>query len=302
MEVEKKVNGKYKDSIFTTLFSDKQKALELYNAVERKNYPATTKIEINTLDGVLYRDRINDVSFIIEDKLIVLVEQQSTINENMPLRFLLYICKLYEKFILSKELNIYRTKLTKIPRPEFICLYNGKDDFPDEKILRLSDAFHEVDGMDEIDLELSVRVLNINKGKNSELVKESKVLSDYVSFVDIARTNLSTGVTLADAIDETVKYCIENDILADFLKRYRSEVMSMLSTEFNSDAAFEAARLDGIEEGIERGIERGIEQGEVNKAIKVAVDMLKDGMDIGMIVKYTKLSASKIEKIQIDNR
>lgn len=243
--VNKKVNTQYKDSVFTKLFSDKQKVLELYNAVEIKNYPSTTEIEINTLDGVLYLDRINDVSFIIEDKLIVLVEQQSTINENMPLRFLLYICKLYKRIIVLRKSNMYRTNLTKIPRPEFICLYNGKDDFPDEKILKLSDAFSEIEGMDKIDPELSVRVLNINKGKNTELVKNSKVLSDYVTFVDRARYYLSTGIALVDAINETVKFCIENGILADFLQKYRAEVMSMLATEFDRDAAFEAARLDG---------------------------------------------------------
>ena len=137
MEIKKKANNRYKDSVFTKLFSDKQKVLELYNAVENKNYPSTTEIEINTLDGVLYLDRINDVSFILEDKLIVLVEQQSTINENMPLRFLLYICKLYEEFIVATKSNIYRTNLTKIPRPEFICLYNGKDDFPDENDIEI---------------------------------------------------------------------------------------------------------------------------------------------------------------------
>ena len=294
VEVEKKVNEKYKDSIFTTLFSDKEKVLELYNAVERKSYPATTEIEINTLDGVLYRDRMNDVSFIIEDRLIVLVEQQSTLNENMPLRFLLYICKLYEQIIVHNKSNIYRTKLTKIPKPEFICLYNGKDDFPDEKILKLSDAFRDVDGMDKTDLELSVRVLNINKGKNTEIVENSKVLSDYVTFIDKARNYVSDGIALSDAINKTVKFCIENGILVDFLQKYRAEVMSMLSTEFDSDTAFEAARLDGIE----IGLEQGLEQGESNKAMKVAKGMLEHNMDINLIVELTGLTEREVEQLQ----
>jgi len=35
--------------------------------------------------------QINDVSFTVGDRLIVLIEHQSTINENMPLRLLMYV-------------------------------------------------------------------------------------------------------------------------------------------------------------------------------------------------------------------
>jgi hypothetical protein len=51
--------------------------------------------------------------------------------------------------------SIYRRKLIKIPRPEFIVLYNGDAEYPDMGRLRLSDAFVEADvpGM----LELTVR-------------------------------------------------------------------------------------------------------------------------------------------------
>ena len=206
----------------------------------------------------------------------------------------MYICKLYEEFIVATKSNIYRTNLTKIPRPEFICLYNGKDDFPDEKILKLSDAFREVGGMDKIDLELSVRVLNINKGKNTELVQNSKVLSDYVTFVDKSRYYLSADIALADAINETVKFCIENGILSDFLQKYRAEVMSMLATEFDRDAAFEAARLDGKEIGIKEGIKEGRQEGE----IKIARNALRKGMSIEIVSEITNLDLDIIRKLQ----
>ena len=286
MIYNKKVNRKYKDSLFTKLFSDEEKAIELYNAVEGCKYVSGVKIEINTLDDVLYLDRVNDISFIIEDRLIVLVEQQSSINQNMPLRFLLYISKLYERIIASDELNIYRRNLLKIPRPEFICLYNGKEDFPDEKILKLSDAFCDVDKMSRIDLDLSVKVININKGKNESIVQESKVLSDYVFFTDRIRNNLETGMQLEDAIDEAVIYCIENRILSDFLQKYRSEVTGMLATEFDLDKALKAIMLDGIEQGIEQ------------KERDFAIELFKKGFSDSDIQDLLQISNAKLTEIK----
>ena len=235
----KKVSRGYKNSLFTKLFSDKQKALEFYNAVGMKKYDSNAEIEMNTLDNVLYLDKMNDISFIIDGKLIVLVEHQSSINANMPIRLLIYISKLYENLVISDKMNVYREKLITIPKPEFICLYNGTKDYPDEKILKLSDAFHEIDDTN-IELELTVKVININKGKNESIVKESKVLSDYIFFIDRVRNNIHSGMPLEMAIDDTVKYCIENEILTDFLEKYRAEVMGMLTTEFDMDRALEA--------------------------------------------------------------
>jgi hypothetical protein len=51
------------------------------------------------LEGVLFKARMNDISFEIGDKLVVLIEHQSTINPNMPLRLLLYIGRVYEKIL-----------------------------------------------------------------------------------------------------------------------------------------------------------------------------------------------------------
>ena len=90
-------NQQYKSSVFSLLFGDKEKLLELYNAIEGTNYSPETEIEINTLERVLYMGRYNDISFTIGGKYVVLFEHQSSINENMALRALIYIGRIYEK-------------------------------------------------------------------------------------------------------------------------------------------------------------------------------------------------------------
>ncbi|MDR0515708.1 MAG: Rpn family recombination-promoting nuclease/putative transposase, partial [Fibromonadaceae bacterium] len=182
---------KFKDSVFTSLFSDKKRLLELYNAIEGTSYKDPNLININTLHGVLFPDRQNDISFTIGDKLVVLIEHQSSINENMPLRFLMYVSKIYE--IITKPKDVYKQSLIKIPRPEFIVLYNGIEKYPKEKILKLSTAYEEGGKEKTPALELSVRVLNINKGHNPNLERKSKSLAGYSAFVAKVRELQSQG-------------------------------------------------------------------------------------------------------------
>jgi hypothetical protein len=107
-------NRNYKSSVFTSYFSDGKKLIEAYNALEGKDYPKDTEIKINTLTDALFMDRVNDVSFLLAGKLILLIEHQSYPNRNLPIRTLLYVSRVYEK-ILDNE-NIYRDRLIKIPK------------------------------------------------------------------------------------------------------------------------------------------------------------------------------------------
>ena len=99
---EMKGNRKYKDSVFCDYMSDGPKLVELCNAVYGTKYPSDTPVEINTLDNVLYMDRVNDISFTLDGKYVVLLEQQSTLSRNMPLRMGIYIMRLYEKMLPEK--------------------------------------------------------------------------------------------------------------------------------------------------------------------------------------------------------
>jgi hypothetical protein len=86
------------------------------------------------LEDALFNDHLNDISFVVGDTIVVLIEHQSTINPNMALRLLMYIGRIYEKIIAGR--NIYSTKKIPIPHPVFIVLYNGTDPYPDEAIIR----------------------------------------------------------------------------------------------------------------------------------------------------------------------
>jgi hypothetical protein len=148
----------FKDTLFRSLFSDKKAFLSLYNAVSGANYGDDADVVINTLSETLFSNRKNDVSAILNRELIVLKELQSSINENMPFRFLSHIASLFENTV-SDKTAVYRQSLVKLPRPVFIVLYTGAASYPDRKTLRLSDAFESAAGNDSVNLELTVEVI-----------------------------------------------------------------------------------------------------------------------------------------------
>ncbi|MBQ6903422.1 MAG: hypothetical protein IJQ26_02775, partial [Lachnospiraceae bacterium] len=158
------LNYKYKDRLFTNLFGreeHKEWILSLYNAVNGTSYTDKDAIEINTMEDVVYMGMKNDVSFLLGHEISI-YEHQSTCNPNMPLRMLVYLGRLYDKYTKQNRLNIYGETQIHIPLPQLIVFYNGLQDMPDERELYLRDAFSEGMDKDKADVAVRVRMLNIN--------------------------------------------------------------------------------------------------------------------------------------------
>jgi len=248
------VNEKHKDTVFTFLFSNPDLLRELYSAIEGITLPPDIPININTLSDVLFRTQRNDISFLINNRLIVLIEHQSTINNNIPLRFMMYSAKLYQE--ITEPEDKFKRKLEKIPKPEFIVLYNGEDNYPDYKELRLSDSFIQADIKVDLPLELVVQVYNINKGRNQEILSKSRTLENYSKFIDkireyqkeYKRKYKEKKEILDKSFRSAIKYCIKNDILKDFLKKHSSEVINMLYAEYDPEVEMRVVREEAIEE------------------------------------------------------
>jgi len=255
-----KVNRNFKDSVFTALFADPDLLRELYCALGGVNLPSDVPVSINTLENVLYMDLYNDISFEICGKLIVLIEHQSTINPNMALRMLLYIARVLEKTVKGKSL--YSEKRLSIPRPEFYVLYNGQKPYPDQEILRLSDLFKKPQAKEASPLlELKVKVININEGRNADIVSRCKKLFEYSAFIAKVNALFEEFGDKEKSIKEAVKHCQKHDILKEFLETHGSEVLNMLLTEWNLEDAKEVWREEAREDGLAEGLEQGLEQG-----------------------------------------
>jgi rubrerythrin len=280
-------NARYKDSVFSFLFSDPYVLRELYCALEGVSLPPDTPIDINTLQDVLFMGQLNDVSFTVDNRLVILIEHQSTINPNMPLRLLVYVARIYEKIVDRKKK--YQSKLEKIPEPQFIVLYNGLQPYPDHAVLKLSDAYKDAAalkgaGLAGPMLELEVQVYNINKGHSGEITGKCETLKGYSCFVDKIRENEGSQ-TQEEAINAAIEYCIQNNILKQFLETHSSEVYNMLLTDWD----------------IEEAKQVWFEEGREDKQLEIARNALAKGSPLEFVSDITGLDIETLKAIKPRN-
>ena len=255
--MKRKVHRQVKDRLFRFLFEkDKEALLQLYNALNGTDYRDASELQVVTIESAVYVVMKNDLAFVIAGTLN-LYEHQSTYNPNMPVRFLIYLAEEYQELIEQAEESLYGTKQISLPTPQCIVFYNGEQDAPEEQILKLSDAFENKEK--EFDVELKVRMLNINYGHNRQLMEKCNALEEYAEFVSLTRCYIAEGKTMQDALNTTINYCINHGILSDFLKKYRAEVLGMILEEFDVDKYERSLRAEGTEYG------RQIERERINK-------------------------------------
>ena len=236
------VNRIYKDRLYKMIFNDKSELLKLYNAINGTHYDDPAMLTITTLDNAIYMTMENDLSFIIDMRL-ALYEQQSTVNPNLPLRFLMYITDIYSAY--TKDMNIYGSKKVQIPLPSFVIFYNGVKSQPDRTEFLLSELFHPT--TDQPALELKAVMLNINKGHNQELMNACHTLRDYSEYVARIRT-YSAEMPLTDAVEKAITECIHENILRDFLLKNRAEAKAMSIYEYDEEKTLRMFREEGYED------------------------------------------------------
>ena len=241
------VNRIYKDRLYKMIFNDKSELLKLYNAINGTHYDDPAMLTITTLDNAIYMTMENDLSFIIDMRL-ALYEQQSTVNPNLPLRFLMYITDIYSAY--TKDMNIYGSKKVQIPLPSFVIFYNGVKSQPDMTEFLLSELFHPT--TDQPALELKAVMLNINKGHNQELMNACHTLRDYSEYVARIRT-YSAEMPLTDAVEKAITECIHENILRDFLLKNRAEAKAMSIYEYDEEKTLRMFREEGYEDGERNG-------------------------------------------------
>ena len=263
------VNRKFKDSLFRMVFKTKEDLLDLYNAINGTSYTNTEDLEINTLENALYLTIKNDISFMIGCTMN-LYEHQSSYNPNMPLRGMVYFGQLFSKYTEQRKLNLFSSKLQKIPTPKFIVFYNGLKNEPDRRVLKLSDAFQHEGGC----LECEATMLNINYGKNRELMNKCKRLEEYSIFIATVRKYASdekTGLELAVAM--AIDECLEKGILRDILIEQRGAIMNYILEYFDKEM-YERDLRENIREEVIEEIREEIREeikAEVKEEVKAEV-------------------------------
>ena len=271
-----------KDSVFTFLFSDIEYTKQLYLSL----HPEDTEIrdedfKLVTLENILAIGQYNDLGFQVRDKLILLVEAQSTFSPNIPLRMLMYLAKTYNEYIEEHQLSLYREKKVSIPRPELYVIYTGEKEAPD--ILRLSDMYEGSGSAD-----LTVRVLRDGQ--------PGDILSQYVDFCQVANEQVSLYGRTDEALMSTIQLCLEQGILVPFLDSRKKEVVDIMTRLFSQEKAWEMELAAHAREEREEGRKEGREEGEQMGMANLLKKMLANAsiLDVSRI---TGISQEEITRI-----
>ena len=287
----------YQDTVFRAYMNDADRLRDVAGALHGRTYTSVERVRIVTLDGTFLSQMKNDISFLLAGRHLVFMEHQSTLNQNMPLRCLYYICEQLRQYIPAKSL--YQNKQIPLPRPEFHVFYTGSKDTLDTEQMRLSDAYMEGEG--DIHLELKVTFHNIAYGSEKMLLRMSRPLHDYSFFLNCIKTNIAGGMERVQAIREAMRYCMEHDVMKEFLQEHESEVIDMVNFEWNQKDFEEAVREAGIEQGMARGREEGREEGrakgrEEEKSAFI-LGMLKEKLPLETIARVSKMSVERIQEL-----
>ena len=339
----------YKDNVFCLLYRDKNNLLDLYNGLNDTNYTNVDDLTVTTLKGGVYMKYKNDASFVFGQDLYMF-EQQSSRNPNMPLRFLHYLSDVYRQMYNNSDLH--RSTTLKIPVPHFVTFYNGKQPLEVESTLRLSDMYEKK--MDCPELELIVRVININTGaiinkksldneKNdiingtnqsdefhnsnnkvssdntnpftfsSEFLSKCETLKDYMIFVNKVRVKTDVEkIDIRTAVTEAVDECIAENVLSEFFRNHREEVITVSIYEYDEEGHLEIVKEEGRQLGIAEGKQLGLAQGRqigfnegkqleltkgINAFIKLCKDMnLSDDDTVNKLIEDYQLSKDEAVK------
>ena len=248
-----------KDILFRLVFgNDRQALLQLYNVLHGTAYTDPHELQIVTLDNAIYISRKNDLAFLLAGS-INMYEHQSTLNPNMPVRFLIYLAQEYQLLVESTD--------------------NGITDTPDEHELRLSSAFSNQDV--EPAAEVVVKVININYGHNDHLMQGCGMLSQYAQFVAVTREYANKYDNREEAMNAAIEYCIGHGILEDILRKHRSQVLGSLLEEFDEKKYARTLREEGYEAGREEGYVSGrtdgLSEGESKGSFSMLAELVNDG-------------------------
>ena len=297
-ERNNKINRQYQDNVFCNLFSDPNRGIELINALCHTNY-RPEELQNITLNYTFKNDRYNDLAFLTKDQqLIVLFEQQSTFDPNIPLRTLLYTVRSYEKWILGEydnsPYNLHSRRKIPLPKPKIFVLYTGEEERPPVEVLSLFD-----DNEEDIVVQCRVTCYNLNKFEELTQLHCCKTLDGYQYLISTIKQFFKQEPDKRLAIQKAVDNCISHGKLVEYLTMRKSEVIDMLEHYYSFEEELKIVKEESYEDGFHDGFDNGFNNGFSNgfKIAKQVLKLFSKQYSMEDIARECNLSIEQVEAI-----
>ncbi len=272
---------KIKDSVFTNLFQDKKYLLQLYRALHPEDCDVTEdEIADITIKHVLIDADYNDLGFSVGNRLMVLVESQSTWTTNIIIRALMYLIQTYHDYFKRTNQNLYGSKKVMIPKPELYMIYTGdRKNIPDS--ISLSNEFFYGD---RISIDAEVKVLYQENEKD--------IIGQYIIFSKVYNEQRKLYGNTKQSGTETIRICKSRNVLKEYLENKEQEVVDIMMTLFDDEQILKAYVKD-IKDNTAQETARETEREMAERMIK------KGKMPLEEIADYVPtLSLAELKEIE----
>lgn len=238
-------NRNAKASVFEDLFSDLNNLLALYRVLHPEDTAATVHdLKHITLKNILTRGQYNDLGFVVGNRLMILVEAQSTWSVNIIPRCILYLAETWNRYFIAESCDVYSTSPVEIPEPELYVIYTGNKRI-EKDVISLSEEFF---GGKPVAVEASVKVLKYDGGTD--------IVDQYIQFCKILDEQRALypqdGM---QATREAIRICQARNILRDYLSVRKDEVIRIMMILYNQEQATRMMVANVKKEGEARGKE-----------------------------------------------
>lgn len=272
---------KIKDSVFTKLFQDKKYLLQLYRALHPEDCDVTEdEIADITIKHVLIDADYNDLGFSVGNRLMVLVESQSTWTTNIIIRALMYLIQTYHDYFKRTNQNLYGSKKVMIPKPELYMIYTGdRKNIPDS--ISLSNEFFYGD---RISIDAEVKALYQENEKD--------IIGQYIIFSKVYNEQRKLYGNTKQSVTETIRICKSRNVLKEYLENKEQEVVDIMMTLFDDEQILKAYVKD-IKDNTAQETARETEREMAERMIK------KGKMPLEEIADYVPtLSLAELKEIE----
>lgn len=256
---KKETFAKYtvKDSVFTTIFQDKKYVIQLYRALHPEDKGTTEDALMDiTIRNVLTNGIYNDLGFRVGDKVLFLVEQQSSWTMNIIVRALMYLAQTYHDYFEDQDADLYGSKKVHVPEPELYVIFTGER-VKRPEIISFSEEFF---GGKECAVEVKVKVIYDGKGND--------IISQYIAFTKIYNEQVKLHGRSREAVTETIRICKDRNILREFLESREKEVISIMMTLFDEERIMRtyvaSEKHEAVREAVREAVEKMLKAGKMS--------------------------------------
>ena len=216
----------------------------------------------------------NDLGFRVGDKLMILVEAQSTWTVNIIVRALMYLVQTWHDYFERTKQNLYKSKKVKMPIPEIYVIFTGERKTKPAEI-SLSQEF-----FDGKDCGIDVKVKMIYDGK------EGDIINQYVIFTKVCNEQMKKYGRTRKAVLEAIRICKDRNVLSEYLSSKESEVVDIMMVLYDE------------EEIMRSYVESERYDARYNEKVETAKEMIENDEPVEKIIKYSRLPKEIILELQ----